>query len=219
MKDIEVLIAKQKNTALSALFNVFGSSEKLGYSYSLADCDFFDSNRCYPEHWSNRPNIGAINPIPEYWYEEDRKIALEQIHDRKVIYKAQHWSSISANYIDKYQCGFFYMEIKTFKFYLAAFIFQLMNDTQGAGNYSDRFFNCFLDGYDRDERGWLASLKEDEVHVIIDFLIYLYMKGGDYSFVSKNCIDSFWAKGVVYGKAIVDDFDQEKMINDFIEKG
>jgi hypothetical protein len=225
MNNINLMIDSQRKIVFDGLSKAFPFNSTLNYLHSLADCDFYDSNRCFPEDWVERCGINLADAIPQYWYDDDRKLAVEQATFKKISMKDYHWSSVKAEYLDRYQSGFFYMKIDEFKFYLCAWMYkycsslEVQDELNVLSGISDRFLSAFSGNFVGSKDPWWLSLDLFQIELIINFLVYLSIAGIKDGFKAESCLGGGWLDYSENAVELLQRFKTEKMIQDFIDKG
>lgn len=227
MNALETIKTQQLKKVTKALHHLLGIYSPLGKSYSLADYDYFDTNRNFPDQGIDWLNAGSSITIDELVanYGNEREIMYFQVKNKVIFDKQHHWDSVNPEYLQKYQYGFRYMDPTVFKFYLAAWIFQYCTYTEKKQSTSvlnditRRFLDKFSGSFYMSENLWWKPLNRNEIHLIIDFIILIYMVDENEKQAAQNCLSSGWINyDNKYGKNILDAFISEKMVQDFIDK-
>jgi|GEM_PF-5094769 len=217
MSELKNLISQQREKVLSDLYAKFQSVAFLGKHYTLADSDYCDNNNRFPDAGISGSNRTLEQLIPENWEEKEKEKIKKQIASRSVLEKRDHWDTVTSKYMNSFQCGFHYLDEHSFKYYLSAFINLYVANPVSTNEFSQRFFNWFLNPHVESDR-WFNSLDPSQIKVVTDFLIYTVMLNSDDSFVATAALEDEWLNYDGYGKSILEKYLEEKMINDFIEK-
>lgn len=217
MSEIKKLISQQREQVLSALYKNFQSVAYLGKHYTLADGDYCDSNSRFPDAGVIGSGRTVEQLIPTYWDEKEKEKISEQIISLDVLDKREHWDMVSSKYMKDFQCGFHYLDDHSFKYYLSAFINLYIANPLSTNEYSQRFFNWFLNPHANVK--WFNSLDISQIRLVVDFLIYVVMLSSDDSFVAMEALEVNWLNHDDYGRSTLEKYFEEKMISDFIEKG
>lgn len=221
LTSIKNMLENQRSLVFSGIEHHYGDVNHLGFHYSLMDANFYDTNRHYPDQsnrWlSENKIIKKSDLLSDYWTESELVELSEQMESGKVAYKNYHWSSVSLAYMNRHHDGLIYLDKTSFQFYLLAWIknymAQYLND-----KISSSFFRFYLNGSYGRMDVW-AELGEEKKNVIVDFLILLVMMGREDHFIVLESLKTYWLLGDGYGAETLKLYEQEKQIQDFIDKG
>ncbi|QEY17567.1 hypothetical protein D0C16_17195 [Cellvibrio sp. KY-GH-1] len=217
MSELKNLINQQREKVLSDLYTNFQSVAYLGKHYTLADSDYCDNNSRFPDAGTDGSGRTVEQLIPVHWNEKEKEKIRDQIISLDVLDKKEHWDTVTSEYMKSFQCGFHYLDSYSFKYYLSAFINLYIANPVSTNDFSQRFFNWFLNPHTV-VNDWYSSLGFPQLKVVVDFLIYVVMLNSDDSFAAKQALEIEWLKHENYGKSMLGKYLEEKMIDDFIEK-
>lgn len=158
------------------IINSFSKICFLGCNYSLADYDFFDTNHCFPDcgyKWiEDNLKLSKDQVLPKGWDSKDIEDIKWQLERCSIIEKKTHWRHVSPVYIEKHYFGLFHMEEIQFKFYLASWLFNVVNKTHNMPLCTSFFIEKFSSFTFADDAffDWLSSDQRKTVVQCMRFL-------------------------------------------------
>lgn len=214
--NLKKIIIAHKEKLSCDIKNCFEEESFLGINYSLADCDYCDSYNRYPDAgvYGSGKNIEQLIPLD--WDQVEQKKIKSQLLTKAILDKQEHWSSVSWEYMDYFNTGFLYLSIYSFRYYLAAFIHSYVESPRYNRLY-ERYFNWFCCAHES-KKFWLLELTQAQINCVTDFLIYVVMLSNDESYLAKTALKSGWLNYDNYGVTTLKEYEEQKMIQDFIDK-
>lgn len=158
------------------LLDSFTEVPFLGTEYSLADYDFFDTNRTFPRRgyaWIEANlKLARADLMPSHWPREELEMLDDQLANGYVLDKRCHWNSLTTDYLERHWCGLAHMERKPFLFYLPGWMHAFITDENPQKSLclsSAYFFSKFSSLHFADEKyfSWMSGHQKS---VLVDFL-------------------------------------------------
>lgn len=165
-----------KKKLLESIEVSFPEDIVLGKNYSLADSDFFDSNRYYPDNESAKIQLSKFPYKFEGWDKSTIEFTLNQIRTNEISYKNECWGDVESKYFRKHFHGVVFLNELSYLYYLPAWMSLFLKEGDGVLDIASDWMltvieNSALCG-GRDSR--LNMLNDKQKKVISNFLIFMY---------------------------------------------
>lgn len=156
------------------IYQEFNEVKSLGFEYSLADYDFFDSNHCFPNKgygWIDANlKLQKTDLLPARWPTQDLALLDTQLENACVVEKKEHWDTVSTDYLERHWCGLAHLDRRPFLFYFPAWMLQYLRSSESLGLSSTHFFTRFS-AVDFADRTWFDWMSDAQKKVAVNFFL------------------------------------------------
>lgn len=155
------------------IYRAFDEMPTLGLAYSLADYDFFDTNRCFPNKgyiWiKDNLKLDKARLIPANWTDSEIEELKFQLENSCTVNKQYLREQVRSDYIERHYFGLVHLHKNSFIFYFPIWMANFLENDSLLPMSSTFFFKNLssLSFYDEDFFNWL---NESQKKVVIQFL-------------------------------------------------
>ncbi len=178
---------------LKLIISSFSSVGSLEKHYSLADTDFYDSNRFYPNNENAKELLSKYPYGYLGWDEETVNFITRQVNN-SITFKNEAWDQVKPDYLRKHFHGILYLDSHSYLYYLSAWMYQFVKGEEETLDIcSDWMLSTILtstlcNGNDTK----LEALDGRQRKTVRRFLEYIYKYNGIEYEDAKECLDKGW---------------------------
>lgn len=184
-----------KYDVINKITNAFQAESPLVGSHTLAACDYYDEWRWFPEDGDLNIISGREGVTLNFddWPSSIKDETLKEINHKKITNKTYSFLDVSYEYLDLFSSGVPYLDERGYKFYLAAWMINVINHTTYEGSLINEYFFYEIESH----HTFNAARKKnayslDQLSAIANFLHLLKLRGTSFHQDGASCLDLGW---------------------------